>query len=180
MTLRLRIQDLHPHQGPMGEGLVDVLRSGLARGGAPPVAVVVRSEVVHLVGLRTDPPQPIAAGRLLAGLTRARFDDAEDAPVAVGLLGRFELRRRRDERVGVPMVQVFLEWGDCSWWHWRALLDADGALLDDSVTVRSAQLGDALPGGLGRWWSTGRRHRLQLQLRRQRPTVPVLESTVVN
>jgi len=74
---------------------------------------------------------------------------------------------------------VFLEWPDCSWWHWRALLSAEGEVLDDTITVRSAERGDPLPAQLGRWWSTGRRHRLSLHLRR-RPPVPVAESVMVH
>lgn len=179
--MNLRIQDLKPPPDDASheEQLVGLVLRGVARGAAPPVGVVVRDEVVHLIDVRPAAAQKVAVGRLLAGLTQARFDDAPDRPQAVGVLGTFRLKQRPDE-AGAPLVQVFLEWPDCSWWHWRALLDADGEVVQDTVTVQSARDGDPLPKGLGRWWSTARRHNLQLHLRRQAPAPPPLSSTLVN
>jgi hypothetical protein len=93
----------------------------------------------------------------------------------VGIAGRFLLRsgpRRRGQAggaragggpgvpasdgPGVPVGVVFLEWADCRWWHWRAVLGADGRPLEGGETLWRAVDGDALPTGVGRWWSLGR------------------------
>jgi hypothetical protein len=180
MSLSLRIQDLHPAADePTHHQLVDVLLKGVARGAAPPVGVVVRSSVVHLVDMRGAQQAKVPAGRLLAGLTHARFDESLDQPEAVGLLGTFRVRRHRDDP-GALVVQTFLEWSDCRWWQWRALLDAEGGILEGSEAELSAVQGDPLPRGLGRWWSTARRHNLSLHLRRQAPTPPVSTSQMVH
>jgi len=180
MSLRLRIHDLPPpdEPTPLPERLVQLLRAGIDRGGAPPVAVIERPNQTHLVPLKPAAEAGLPPGQLLAGLTQARFDDDPYGAEAIGLMGRFQLRRRGEDG-GVPMAQVFVEWPDCSWWHWRVLLSVEGGIRDDTVTVRAAAKGDPLPAQLGRWWSTGRRRRLRMHLRR-RPAVPVTESAMVH
>ncbi|MEQ1507867.1 MAG: hypothetical protein ABMB14_36905, partial [Myxococcota bacterium] len=94
----------------------------------------------------------------LAGLSRSggAGDEGGLGPaLAVGLAGRFVYRARG---VGPsPVGLVFLEWPDCRWWSWRVVLDGAGAPVADSESRYCAVDGDALPGGLGRWWSLGRR-----------------------
>jgi len=181
MSLRLRIQDLRPLDPapPLPDRLVTSLREAVEKGSAPAVAIVARQDATHLVALGEAAKAGVRPGRLLAGLSTARFDDDPALPEAIGVMGRFELRRRGEKAKGAPMAQVFLEWADCSWWHWRALLSADGEVLDDTVTVRSARAGDPLPAQLGRWWSAGRRHRLSMHLRRV-PAVPITTSEMVH
>ncbi len=186
MDLSFRIQALQrPEGGREGlfEHLVEVVEKAVAGNGAPPVVVVVRGEVVELVPVQPVIDARIPAGRFLAALSRSRVDDGPH-PDAVGLMGRFLLRRRRPdgspEGPGVPMVQVFLEWPDNAWLHWRALLDPDGAMVPDSATRWAAVLGDPLPDRLGRWWSTGRREGLGLALRRRPPSAEPLTAPMVH
>ena len=168
MTLKLRSQSMPrpaAHEpSEEGQALVRLVREALGRGGAPAAAVVLREGQTELIYLAPLGEQRLSVGRFLAGLTQSRLDDGEPAQ-AVGLIGRFGLQQPS----GVSIVQVFMEWPDCSWWHWRALVDGEGAIREETATERCAQLGDALPQGLGRWWSAARRGRLQLALHRSAP-----------
>jgi hypothetical protein len=116
----------------------------------------------------------------LAGLTRSRGEGDAEA-LAVGLAGRFLVRRRSDpQRSGAPVALAFLEWPDNAWWHWRALLDADGAIREDTVTLTRALDGDPLPESLGRWWSLGRRMGYQVQYGPVRRAEPQRVSEIVH
>jgi hypothetical protein len=116
----------------------------------------------------------------LAGLTRSNGDREGDA-LAVGLAGRFLLRRRTEPRQsGAPVALVFLEWPDNAWWHWRVLLDGDGTIREDTVTLTRAVDGDPLPDSLGRWWSLGRRMRYQVQYTPARRVEPQPVSEIVH
>ena len=178
MELQLRIQamrrDPQANRELESQALVDVLRTAVSRQGAAPVAVIMRDTQTQLVPLAPLAERGVPMGRFLSALSRSTVD-AGPTPDAIGLMGTFRVRRSpTDTAPGVPLVQLFLEWPDCAWWHWRALLDADGAILEDTVTERAATLGDALPARLGRWWSTGRRMRLSMELRRSVPTSPLV------
>jgi hypothetical protein len=99
MDLSFRIQALQrPEGGREGlfEHLVEVVEKAVAGNGAPPVVVVVRGEVVELVPVQPVIDARIPAGRFLAALSRSRVDDGPH-PDAVGLMGRFLLRRRRPD-----------------------------------------------------------------------------------
>lgn len=150
-----------------GEHLAAVVRGAVASGHAAPVAVVVREARIELVelgpALRARVPVPM----FVAGLTRSQ-PEGQSQPIAIGLAGRFSFRPaselgsapRRPPAPHPPPAQValaFLEWSDNRWWHWRATVDGPTSLAPDSEVVRRAIDGDALPNGLGRWWSLARR-----------------------
>lgn len=164
----------------LGEHLVGLVRDNLGAGGrAPGVALAVRRGEIDLLPLDSVREAGIPMERFLAALTRARFEDR--APVdAVGLLGSFTARAARPgARPSAPVVMAFLEWTDCRWWQWRALVDADYQLLAESETRRAAIEGDAKPRGLGGWWSLGRRARPSMDLRRVRPERPPVQEHAV-
>ncbi len=142
---------------------VDILERTLERsGGLPAGVIVVRERTVEVMDLA-----PLAqAGRplswMLAGLAGSTTQGG--AAEAVGLVGRFQLRRR-GTGPAVPVALAFLEWGDGHWWQWQALLAVDRpALVPDTATLRTAEAGDALPDGLGRWWTMQRRSGARLML----------------
>lgn len=157
LRLRVRVLDRRPHADDEEEGrfLAELVRGALDRGGAAPVAVVVRASRTELVGLHGVADRGVTVPAFLAGLC-ASEPPGHARPLAVGVAGRF-LVRRPDEPAGAPVGIAFLEWPDCRWWQWRTLLDGDGRAVPDSETIRRAVDGDPLPGGLGRWWSQSRR-----------------------
>ena len=140
----------------LGEQLVDLTLRAVARGSAPPVVACVRERRVDLFPAVEVVRAGFSPNWFAATLTRATPDD--DGPVlAVGLLGTHQMRRR-GEQEGVPIALVFLEWADCRWWSWRALVTADGRGLRDGSELRGrARDGVAKPARLGGWWSRGRR-----------------------
>jgi hypothetical protein len=170
--LRLRVAvDARPPGRDDAEHLVGLVRNATERGVATPAAVVVREAQTELVELRPALVAGITVDRFLSGLSRSQ-PEGRSLPLAVGLAGRFVLRRRNDPQPNDPrtsLVLVFLEWPDNAWWHWRALLDAEGAIVDATATVTRAIDGDPLPHGLGRWWSLGRR---RPSIVRFGPTIP--------
>jgi len=182
MELSFRIQALRRPEGSreaLFDHLVGVVESAVEGKGAPPVVVMVREEAIELVPVQPLVHAKVHAQRFLAALTRSRVDDGPH-PEAVGMMGTFRLRRGRAEGPGVPMAQVFLEWPDNAWMHWRMLLDADGQRVDDGDGQWAATLGDPLPPQLGRWWSMGRRHRLGLALKRRVAEPQPLASSMVH
>ena len=164
-SMRVRIRSLERGEprpdSDEGGRLVELVRRAVHTGQAPTTAVVLRPQRVELIGLRpvVEARQPL--WRFLAALTRT---ETEGSAEAVGVIGRVGLR---GEGGRVPAAIVFLEWPDCRWWWWRALLSpTDGQVLTDTETIRCAVEGDPLPRGLGRWWSLGRRQRLAVRLNR--------------
>ena len=156
------------------ERLVELVRRAVGARRAPTVAVVVRESRIHLIQLRPLVEARASLARFLAALTRSEAPGGP--PEAVGLVGTVRMRRGRGA-VAVPAALVFLEWADCRWWHWQALLDGDNRqILDSTETVRSALDGDPLPSGLGRWWSVGRRTGVSVRFGEAR----VVESAVVH
>jgi hypothetical protein len=126
--------------------------------------LVQRSDTLDVVGVKKSVPgRRVVLPHLLAGLTSTWTPEGGRVE-AIGVAGRFQLRRRGQSPVGVALV--FLEWEDCSWWHWQVLLDAEGQPVEGSDTVRAARDGDPLPGGLGRWWTRARRHGIRMSMRR--------------
>jgi hypothetical protein len=165
MDLQIRVQSV-AREGlddeALGEQLVRLVRGAQGRGSAAAAAVVVGAERIDIV-----PLAPIVQARMrpawfVAGLSRSPF--GEVAPDAVGLIGTFRYRRGPDDP-GAPIALSFLEWTDCRWWEWRALIDGT-ALRDDTETVRRAVDGVPRPDGLGGWWSLGRRRGVAFRWRR--------------
>lgn len=156
LRLRVRVLTRRPadDDDDEGEHLVSLVTDALGRGGAGAVAVVVRAERTELVEARGVVEAGLSLPMFLAGLTRSE-PEGQGLPCAVGLAGRFRLVRSGG---GAPVALAFLEWPDCRWWQWRGVLDARGALVPEGETRRRAIDGDSLEGGLGRWWSLGRRH----------------------
>lgn len=129
--------------------------------------VVVRQRTVELIDVSEARRAGFAPAMLLAGLTTTHTDGG--SVEAVGLCGQV---RAHGRELAVPVAMVFLEWADCRWWSWEALLAADGlSLREDTARERTAAEGDAMPAGLGRWWSHARRTGMQLQLTLEAPLV---------
>lgn len=156
----------------LGEHLVGLVRDAAVRGAAPPVAVVVRPERTELLELGGLAGSGLSVPMLLAGLSRSA-PEGVGAPVAIGVLGRFLYRAPgAPPGPGAPVALAFLEWPDCRWWHWRVALDASGGPRDDTELRLRAVDGDALPNGLGRWWSLGRRSGAVIRYGPPRPAAP--------
>lgn len=173
LTLRVRAED-RPlgTDDEEGERLVELIRPRLARPGA--LAVALREGRAEWYDLG-----PVAAARLpiggfLAALSRSRAGD-HPPPLAVGLAGRFQLRRGG----GVaPVGLVFLEWAaDDRWWHWQRLLRdvRPGEDEDELESLTRAVDGDPMPDGLGRWFVRGRRTRATLNFGAERK--PAVDGT---
>jgi hypothetical protein len=163
-SLQLKVQTvLREDAGNDGDQLVTMLTEAVDAGNGSPVAVVLRPDRFELVGLGAVRDEGLTIDMFLAGMSRADVPDA--GPVeAVGVAGRFRTKVPGTRRGEAPVALAFLEWSDCRWWMWRSLIDAEGRLLDESATRFRAVDGDALPAGLGRWWSLGRRSRLNVRL----------------
>lgn len=148
----------------LGLALVDLVRHALTRGQPPTVVTVARPDRIEVIGLAPVLEHGVHVGGFIASLTRAELDPPAADPRAVGLMGTLQVRQSPDG-VPVPQATVFLEWPDCRWWHWRALVDPTrGELIEDTATIRRATDGDPLPDGLGRWWSLGRRQPWRVRL----------------
>ena len=146
-----------------------------------PVAVVVRPQRTDLLDLEPVARSGVALNRFLAGLTRSEARPA-GPPRAVGVAGTFRFVRGVERDHAVPVLVAFVEWANCGWWLWQMLLDADGTPMPETEIVRSAFAGDPLPGGIGRWWSLGRRTDVQVHYRVP-PTqsgMPTVESNLVH
>ncbi len=170
-SLQLRVRstprgDIFDHDAE-GDRLRTWVCEAMERGPTPMVAVVLRSDRIDLIGLRPVIEARMRVGLFLAGLTRSISDDAGPV-VAVGVMGVLRSRRRDSgDGPGVPMAVAFLEWEDCRWWHWKALVDPDQQQVrEDTSTVLCAEDGDALPAAFGRWWSYGRRNGLRVRMAR--------------
>jgi hypothetical protein len=154
LRLRVRLLARRPSDDDAeGEHLASLVRSAVERGAAAPIAVVIRAERTELIELRPVVEAGVPLPMFVAGLTRSE-PEGFGLPLAVGLAGRF---RAWTPTGGAPVALAFLEWPDCRWWQWRAVVDAAGRLVPDSETRHRAVDGDGLAGGLGRWWSAGRR-----------------------
>lgn len=185
-TLRLpiRVLDRAPESRADAEGefLAGLVQTSLADdaspGGTLPVAVVVRRQHTELLDLRMARATGLSMHGLLAGLTRSS-PHGRGLPVAVGVAGR--LRYRAPEGGTVPVAVAFLEWPDCAWWQWQVLLDPDGSPRAETEIRRGASAGDAMPAGLGRWWSLGRRSGVRVNYGpREAPSGHVEESSLVH
>jgi hypothetical protein len=154
----------------LGERLVALVRDAMTRGGAPPAAVVVTGERVDVVPLAPVVEAKMSPAAFLAGLTRHPIGGG--TAEAVGLIGTFRVHRAPEDP-GVPIVMVFLEWTDCRWWQWRALLETGDlrALRPDTETLLRATDGTAKPARLGGWWSLGRRHAIDLAWQKREPVI---------
>lgn len=163
LTLRLVHRKVDPTALP--DPLVDILRGALARGGAPPAALVVRGSRLDIAALQPVADAGIRIPAFVAALSRSTVAGVDEPVAAVGLIGVF---RGDPALVGgpdVPVATVFLEWPDSRWTHWRALVDPDTReIREGTITTAAATDGDPLPDRLGRWWSLGRRRKMSLHL----------------
>ncbi|MEN0063241.1 MAG: hypothetical protein AAGA48_13890 [Myxococcota bacterium] len=155
-----------------GETLLPIVRGLAAPERVAWVAVVVRAQRIELID-----PRPFAkAGpdvmRFMAGLTRSHPANAGPA-LAVGIAGTLQLnlQTRNTKSRATPIALAFLEAPDCDWWMWQRFLGMDEEEESEAPEqILTARRGDALPNGLGRWWSLGRRARLKVQFEPQTPT----------
>ena len=155
LRLRVRIVQRPPSdERDEVEPLIELARAALRARAGGGAGVIVRPERYDLVDLAGIGRVPLPY--FVAGLSRSTTEGA--GPVlAVGVVGRFLARRRGQDPL--PVAVAFLEWPDCRWTMWQVLVDASGDEVQDTEIRRSARDGDALPDGLGRWWSLGRRTR---------------------
>ena len=153
-----------PSDDAAGAAAVDAVRVAMGKGGAPPVALVVRGPRLDLFPLAHAREAGTSPALFVAGLSRSSLVGASDVD-AVGVAGVFNWRPDRAS-APAPVALVCLEWSDCRWWSWRALLSAGGppAILEETETRQRAVDGDAKPAGLGGWWSLGRRRRMSMRL----------------
>ena len=148
----------------IGGALVRVVQHALARGGAPSAAVGVGGARADLVPLRPFSEAQASLPAFLASLS-ATLPDGTRPVDAVGLAGTFDLRHG-DSSPPTTIAMVFLEWSDCRWWRWRALLDQNlGTTLvrAGSEVIDRAVDGAPRPDGLGGWWSLARRTSVQFR-----------------
>lgn len=167
MNGRLRIRSVprggvHPDAHP-GEMLVALLSRAVAGGAHQAVGLVLRAGTLDLVDLSAARAAGLPMPWLLAGLTSTIT--ASGPALAVGVLGVLGRREGEGER---RVAVAFLEWEDNRWWWYEAPLGEGGRSVEDErAHVRSAEEGDALPGGLGRWWSAARRSGMRMQFAQQ-------------
>lgn len=140
--------------------LSSLVEAAVKAGTAGPAGVVLRERQIDVVELAGPRAAGIRTGWLLAGLTTTETQPGGRAE-AVGVVGR---HTRKHKGVDVELAMVFLEWSDCSWWLWEARLDASGKALHGAPVVSCAAEGDALPPGIGRWWSAARRAGMRVEL----------------
>ncbi len=155
----------HPDDERAGTAAVDAVRSAIRTGGAaPPVAVVLRGPRLDLFPLGHAREAGTSPALFIAGLSRSTLINADPVD-AVGVAGVFAWRPDRAS-APAPVALVFLEWSDCRWWSWRALLSGatPPEVRDDTETLQRAVDGDGKPSGLGGWWSLGRRRRMSMHL----------------
>lgn len=152
--------------------LVGKLRPAVPVRRAGPSLIVVRGDRIDLLAVRDTPRLPVSSPReALALLTRARFADGMH-PRAVGLIGVFGYRAQPKD-TPVPTALLFLEWADCRWWQYRALVQpGEPEILPQTEGVLRAVDGDARPSGLGGWWSLGRRMNGGVSLTPLMPSAP--------
>ena len=80
---------------------------------------------------------------------------------AVAIVGLVRMGPQRAAKRPLAAM-CFLEWPDSRWW-WALRLLEDRVFREDwPVVVREAREGDPRPGGVGGWFSRGRRERLRL------------------
>jgi len=167
-TLTFQIQSAPRPDGlttddALGEHLVALCHTAIARRTAGPAALVVRSDRVDFVAMGGDTTRDIPVKLLLAALTRMDLRDDDTEVEAVGVIG--VVGAQRGPGPAIPLAITFLEWTDCRWWHWQALMDAEGREVAQATeTVRSALDGDPKPLNLGGWWTLAR-HRTDLKLK---------------
>jgi hypothetical protein len=161
LTFRMRVHSTPRSETPALRSLESELLWRLSRaveGGAPlgGAGVVVRARTVDIVDLGDALRQGIHVQAALGSLARTSTEVGGEVE-ALGWLGRVEAPRA-DGRGKTPCAAVFLEWEDCRWWLWTARLGAGGVGWQvGTAQERSALEGDALPPGLGRYWTWARR-----------------------
>ena len=140
----------------LGQALYSRLESTILQGKLPrPTALAFHEEqlthydLLPLLKGRSD------VHRFLAAVSGQRGIEAV-ATVGLVRMGPAQAKQR-------PLCAMcFVEWPDSRWW-WALRLLEDRNFRDDwPLVVRRAQEGDPRPGGVGGWFSRGRRERLKL------------------
>ena len=143
--------------GALGASLFGMLMERVTEGRLPRPALLTFSDdriwqydLVPLIQGRAD------LRRFIGAATR------EPGVECVALMGVLSVRLKRQDRP-LPAAVTFLEWPDCSWWSGTRFLGPDRRPRADMPSmVRSAEEGYPKPGGVGGWWSMGRREGLRL------------------
>jgi hypothetical protein len=137
--------------------LAQAVERGAPIGGA---GLVVRAQTVDQIDLGDAFARGLSVQAAMGSFARTTTD-AGGGVEALGWFGRIEAPRPAG-RGRVACAAVFLEWEDCRWWLWTARLGEGGVGWHlDTAAERSALEGDALPPGLGRYWTWARRTRQQ-------------------
>ena len=161
IRFRTMLRSQMPGDGSVESWLTVELARAVAASKVGIAGVVVRERAVELIDPRGPAEQGLGLPTLLGGLTTTMGEHG--VVEAVGVWGEMKRRARGRE---VPVVAVFLERADCSWWMWEALTSG-GAVREDTVVERSAIAGDSLPGGIGRYWTWARRSGVKMEVRRE-------------
>ena len=172
---RVRVVERRTTGDALAEGptLLPLVRNMAERDQVAWLAVVVRRERIELLDPRPFVAVPQLVARFMAGLTRSEVPDGGPA-LAVGLIGNLQVRaapsRNGPRPPLAPVAVAFLEAPNCDWWLWQRFLGLDD--IEDPEQELAGRHGDALPNGLGRWWSLGRRTGVRVQLERLEPAPP--------
>ena len=159
-----RRQATEQSDAELGSSLVNMLMGATEKGKPAPVAIALRGPLLELHGITQLSKQGISIPSYLAALCYSkRLPEPSGEVKATGYMGAF-IREREGVKEGRGIV--FLEWEDCRWWFWEGKFDPTTKLFEpDECRTLSALEGDAMPQGLGRWWSLARRRNLTLTLR---------------
>lgn len=169
MNVRFRVRvrtlaraTLPAHRSLESELLVRLAQAVERGGPIGGVGLVVRARTVDQVDLSDAFARGLSVQAAMGSFARTTTDEG-GAVEALGWFGRIEVPGGAG-RTRAPCAAVFLEWEDCRWWLWSARLGAAGVGWDlGSALERSALDGDALPAGLGRYWTWARRTRQPLR-----------------
>ena len=157
VSVGTRNPELFPREdGELGEALYKRLEEAVERGKLPrPTALAL-----HLDQITQYDILPI----LRSGGDVHRFLSAVSGQEGVELVAMVGLVRMGTPKAAKrPLAAMcFLEWPDSRWWWALRLLEERHFREDWPVVIRQAQEGDPRPGGVGGWFSRGRRERLRL------------------
>ena len=146
-----------PHEdGRLGQAIYSRLESTILKGKLPrPTALAFHEEQLTQYDLL-----PLLKGRsdVHRFLSAVSGQSGLEAVATVGLV-RMGPPRATQRPLG---AMCFVEWPDSRWWWALRLLEERNFRDDWPLVVRQAQEGDPRPGGVGGWFSRGRRERLRL------------------
>lgn len=140
----------------LGGVLYSRLEDTVAKGGLPrPTALAFQADQVTQFDLLPLLKSGAGVHRFLAA---ASGQEGTEAVATVGLV-----RMGPPQAAKRPLAAMcFLEWSDSRWWWALRLLEERSFREDWPTVIRKAKEGDPRPGGVGGWFSRGRRERLKL------------------